>query len=59
MFRSLNITRFAIARSTVLRDKLQAGASPADLKKGNREHLPYTLPFCHVERSRGISDYLT
>jgi hypothetical protein len=46
MFRSLNMTRFAIAWSTLPFCHVEickAGASPADFKNGNREWLPYNL----------------
>src|SRR5882724_3170095 len=46
MFRSLNMTRFAIPRSTLPFCHVEicrAGVSPADFKNGNRERLPYNV----------------
>jgi len=46
MFRSLNMTRFAIPRSTLPFCHVEicrAGMSPADFKNGNRERLPYNV----------------
>jgi len=46
MFRSLNMTRFAIAWSTLPFCHVEicrAGVSPADFKNGNRERLPYNV----------------
>src|SRR5205823_12143696 len=43
MFRSLNMTRFAIPRSTLPFCHVEicrAGAPPADFKRGNRERCP-------------------
>jgi hypothetical protein len=46
MFRSLNMTRFAIPRSTLPFCHVEicrAGMPPADFKNGNRERLPYNV----------------
>src|SRR5438067_6037727 len=46
MFRSLNMTRFAIPRSTLPFCHVEicrAGAPPADFKRGNRERSSYNV----------------
>jgi hypothetical protein len=46
MFRSLNMTPFAIPRSTLPFSHVEifrAGVSPVDFKNGNRERLPYNV----------------